>query len=74
MKMIRAFQRHYGISPGAYLRQVRVEQALVLLESTDLPLASVALETGYSDQSHLCRVVKAETGLTPSQYRIESRD
>jgi AraC family transcriptional regulator len=69
MQLIRAFQRHYGTSPGAYLRQVRLDHALMLLADSKRSLAGVALEAGYSDQSHLCRVVKEETGLTPAEYR-----
>ena len=69
MQLIRAFQRHYGISPGAYLRQVRLRHALKLLSGSDRPLAGVALAAGYADQSHLCRVIKEETGLTPGEYR-----
>lgn len=69
MQLIRAFQRHYGTSPGAYLRQVRLDHALMLLADSQRSLAGVALEAGYSDQSHLCRVVKEETGLTPAEYR-----
>lgn len=69
MQLIRGFQKHFGTSPGAYLRQVRLEHALGLLAESKEPLTAVALGSGYSDQSHLCRVIKEETGLTPGEYR-----
>lgn len=69
MQLIRTFQKHFGTSPGAYLRQVRLEHALALLAESTEPLTAVALGSGYSDQSHLCRVIKEETGLTPGEYR-----
>ena len=74
MQLIRAFQKHYGTSPGAYLRQVRLEHALALLAESREPLTAVALGSGYSDQSHLCRVVKEETGITPGEYRRSFRN
>jgi AraC family transcriptional regulator len=74
MQLIRAFQKHFGTSPGAYLRQVRLDHALALLAESKEPLTEVALGSGYSDQSHLCRVIKEETGLTPGEYRRSFRN
>jgi len=53
-----------------YRRRVRVREAADLLASTDAPLTHVALAAGFADPSHLCRVFKAETGLTPHAYRL----
>lgn len=67
--LARAFREHYGISVAAYLRQLRVTHALGLLADTELPLAHVALDSGFYDQSHLTHAVKRQTGLTPRAYR-----
>jgi transcriptional regulator GlxA family with amidase domain len=40
-----------------------------LLATTDLPIASVALQTGFYDQSHLNKQFMKTKGSTPAQYR-----
>jgi AraC family transcriptional regulator len=65
----RAFHRHFGSPVVAYLRQVRVRAAAGLLLRSSLTLADVAAGTGFADQSHLTRVFKQVTGLTPGRYR-----
>ncbi len=68
-RLVREFQRHYGCSPGEYARYVRVEQAALALRDTDRPLSEIALDAGFCDQSHFCRVFKRRTNLTPGEYR-----
>jgi AraC-like DNA-binding protein len=63
------FRRHYGCSVGEYLRRRRVHRARQRLAETDLPLAEIATEAGFADQSHLTRMFKRFVGLTPGQYR-----
>ncbi len=65
--LIRAFRRSVGIPPYHWLLQVRIEQAKKLL-SQGTPIAQVAFEVGFADQSHLTRRFKSITGLTPGQY------
>lgn len=65
----RLFRRHYGSTPGAYLRRLRLEHALRRLEDPEVPLAAIAVEAGFVDQSHLTRVFRRETGATPGAYR-----
>ena len=65
--LIRAFRQTTGIPPYTYLLQLRIEQAKQLL-ATGLPVAYVAQEVGFTDQSHLTRHFKSFTGLTPKQY------
>lgn len=63
------FRAHFGSSIGSYLRRVRVEQAARRLVETSLPLAAVALDSGFYDQSHFHRIFKRATGFTPAAYR-----
>ncbi|MCL6638119.1 MAG: AraC family transcriptional regulator [Firmicutes bacterium] len=65
--LIRVFAGEVGIPPHAYLTQVRVGRARALL-GRGLPIAQVALETGFADQSHLHRHFKRIVGVTPGQY------
>lgn len=67
--LARTFRDHYGIPVTRYARQVRVQAALGLLARRDVSLAHVAFETGFADQSHLTRAVRAESGRTPGAIR-----
>ncbi|UMP01245.1 AraC family transcriptional regulator [Amycolatopsis sp. EV170708-02-1] len=59
------FRSQLGISPKRAIRLVRFDHAAHLLANGHAA-AGVAAESGYVDQSHLHREVKAFTGLTPS--------
>ena len=65
--LVRVFQRQVGIPPHAYLNQVRIQRAKALLRQ-GISTAQVALETGFSDQSHLHRHFRKIVGITPGQY------
>jgi AraC-like DNA-binding protein len=59
------FARHVGLSPSMFHQVRRLQRALVLGGEGRLPLVEVAHRSGYSDQAHLCRQMRALTGLTP---------
>lgn len=61
------FKRATGISPHQYVIQQRVERAKLLLTTTDLAIANVAFQVGFSSQSHLTQHFKRLTGMTPKQ-------
>lgn len=63
------FKQAIGISPHQYVIQQRVEQAKVMLSKTDLAIADIALQVGFSSQSHLSQQFKRITGMTPKQVR-----
>ena len=65
----RAFHRRFGSTLLAYIRRARVRAAADLLRGSGLTLADVATGTGFADQSHLTRVFKEVTGVTPGRYR-----
>ena len=65
----RLFRQTTGESPHQYVLRRRVEWAERLLEETDMPLADVALECGFANQSHLTQVFKRYRGLTPRACR-----
>jgi len=67
--LARAFRAAYGCSVGDYLRRKRIEQCCERLARADLPLLEVALEAGFSDQSHFSRVFKRVVGESPGAYR-----
>lgn len=65
---LRAFSRTYGLTPHAWVVQERVRRAQALLRSGRSP-ADVAIEVGFTDQSHLTRHFKRLVGVTPGCYR-----
>ena len=67
--LARTFRDHYGVAVTRYARSVRVQSALSLLASSPLPLSRLAAESGYADQSHLTREIRAATGTTPGALR-----
>lgn len=64
-----AFRRFQRCSVGEYLRRRRLECARRKLGDFELPVAEIALEAGFADQSHLTRTFKRFTGQTPGEYR-----
>jgi AraC-like DNA-binding protein len=65
--LIRTFRNVVGMPPHRYLIQIRVREAKRLIRE-GRPLAVVAAEAGFADQSHLTRHFKSLTGLTPGRY------
>ncbi|MFW6085123.1 MAG: helix-turn-helix domain-containing protein [Gemmatimonadota bacterium] len=71
--LARTFRRCTGLTVGSYLRCLRLLDAARALRESDLPLATVASSTGFSDQSHMTREVRAHLGVTPGEYRTSWR-
>ncbi|WP_423822451.1 AraC family transcriptional regulator [Salinisphaera sp. SPP-AMP-43] len=65
----RAFRQSTGMSPHAWLLQLRVEKAKNLLATSRHMLAEIALDCGFSDQSHMTRVFQRYLGVTPAEWR-----
>lgn len=66
--LIRVFRAATGLTPYAYLEQVRVHQAIRMLRE-GAPIAVVAWRTGFADQSHLTRLFKRLVGVPPGRYQ-----
>jgi len=67
--LTRAFRKLTGESPGHFLSRIRVRNAIERLTNTEMSIAEIALVTGFSDQSHLTRALKQQTGITPAAFR-----
>ena len=63
------FKSNLGISPLAYLHNLRLEKARELLETTFLQIKQIANQTGLHDDSHFTRDFKGRFGLAPTKYR-----
>ena len=69
----RVFRRHFGVSLGEYVRRLRVEHVARALTTTSTPLAQVAADAGFADQSHMTRAFSLATGCTPARFRARAR-
>ena len=65
----RVFRTVTGTTIARHRMRLRARAALERLAGGDTDLAGVAYATGFADQSHLTRVLKAETGTTPAALR-----
>jgi hypothetical protein len=70
----REFSKYFeNLSFGEYIRKMRIEKAVHLMETTSYSLTEVAYLTGFSDQSHFNRIFKKQMGTTASEYRKSIR-
>ncbi len=69
----RAFKESTGLSPHAWLRQHRLEQAMNMLRESDDPVVSIAATLGYSSQTAFAAAFRKLTGETPSEWRRRMR-
>ena len=68
------FKRATGLPPHQYVIARRVERARQLLQGrSDVSLADVAADAGFSDQSQFCHHFKRLVGVTPGQFRTPAR-
>jgi len=67
--LARLFRRYVGTTMAHYRRRRRVRNVIARIGS-GTPLFRAALEAGFADHAHMCRAFRAETGVTPSEYRV----
>jgi AraC family transcriptional regulator len=67
--LARVFRSFLGCTPGDLLRARRLEKAAELLLSTDISIAEIALEGGYSDQAQFTKAFRQMYGTPPGSYR-----
>ena len=72
--LARGFRRAYGCSVGEMQRRFRLEFAASQLVSTTLPLADIAQQAGFFDQSHFTNAFRRAFGSSPLRYRNTMRD
>lgn len=71
--LARAFAREVGMTPGAYVEALRVEQARARLESGSASLASVASACGFGTAETMRRAFHRRLGVAPADYRARFR-
>ena len=70
----REFANYFdNLTFGEYIRKLRIEKAIQLLDQPEHSLLDIAFLTGFSDQSHFTRVFKKFVGKSPAAYRKEGQ-
>lgn len=70
----REFSKYFeDLNFGDYVRKLRIERAINLIQNSTYTLTEIAYMTGFSDQSHFTRIFKLHTGKNPSSYRKNAR-
>jgi AraC family transcriptional regulator len=67
----RKFKVAVGESPHAYVVKRRLERACHLMMTSSVSLSEIALNVGFSDQAHLCRLFRQAFGQSPASWRRE---
>lgn len=66
----REFSKYFEkLSFGEYIRKLRIEKAMQLMQFPDYSLTDIAYLTGFSDQSHFTRIFKKHTSENPGKFR-----
>jgi AraC family transcriptional regulator len=71
--LARVFRARYGVSVGEYGRRLRLDWAAAEISRDDRPIAEIASEAGFADQSHFTRLFRRHVGITPARYREQAR-
>jgi AraC-like DNA-binding protein len=67
------FRTVLGVSPGDYVREVRLQRAQTLLLSTLLTVCEIATDCGFKSEFHFSRLFKSRFGASPSFYRAQRK-
>ena len=69
----RKFRRTEGLSLGRFINRRRLAAAMRTLQNDSTPLAQIALDLGFSSQSHFTRLFSDLTGMTPAKFQRQCR-
>lgn len=72
--LCRLFKEETGLPIHRYLNQLRLRQALRELSRGETELAALAVDLGFSCQSHFTRAFRKEFGVPPGEARRRARD
>lgn len=67
------FKKETNMTVTDYINTTRIRQALILLNTTSLPVGTIAQKCGFSDSNYFTRTFKKYQGLTPRAYRENIR-
>ena len=65
----RGFRKVFGVTPAAFRLGARARHAFRMIRGSAQSFAAVAATTGFSDQAHMSRAIRALTGAPPGSWR-----
>ncbi|SFC59693.1 AraC family transcriptional regulator [Flavobacterium phragmitis] len=63
------FPKYFGCTLGEYMRRIKINRALPLIQSNEANLTEISFQCGFADQSHFIRTFKNQTGFLPKQFQ-----
>ena len=72
-RLFRLFRQHFGLTPHAYLADLRLVAAERLLATSNLSIGEIAWRSGHGDQASLTRQMQRRRGVAPGAYRRQQR-
>lgn len=69
-KLQTGFLLRSGLTLHDYILKIRVDKAKLLLIDTNDPVKSIADNTGFTNDSHFCKVFRKFTSISPARYRF----
>lgn len=71
--LVKEFHKKYGVSPGRYLRNLRISQSCrLLMTRSNYTLQEIAQMVGFANNNYFGKVFKAEKGMSPDRYRKQA--
>ena len=67
--LCRLFNKNLGVGLITYLNTIKIREACKMIRDGALSLTDVATGVGFNSSSYFCKVFKAETGVSPSEYK-----
>lgn len=71
--LCRLFNAELGISPLNHINNMRIQESMVLLKTTNESVSTIAMHLGFSSINYFSRIFKKFTGLTPQEYRKNTK-
>ncbi|WP_268846173.1 AraC family transcriptional regulator [Flavobacterium aestivum] len=63
------FPKYFGCTLGEYIRRLKIDRSLTLIQQDSVSLTDVSFECGFADQSHFIRTFKQQTGFLPKKFQ-----
>lgn len=67
------FVKSLGLSPIQYRTNIKLRRAMYLIEATNMTVSEIAESLSFFDAAYFCKVFRAHTGMTPTQYAKSKR-
>ncbi len=64
-----SFKRELGMSPVDYRQRLKIKRCCELLQTSELPVTTIAIDAGFASTQYFARVFRKYLGTTPSNYR-----